>query len=39
MSVRTVPNILAVAVFVALGFPPANAQQHQKPQPPQREQM
>ncbi len=33
MSIRTVPYILAAAVFVAFGFPPANAQQ--KPQPPQ----
>jgi N-acyl homoserine lactone hydrolase len=33
MSMRTVPYILAAAVFVAFGFPPANAQQ--KPQPPQ----
>ena len=33
MSVRTVPFILAAAVFVAPGFPAANAQQ--KPQPPQ----
>jgi glyoxylase-like metal-dependent hydrolase (beta-lactamase superfamily II) len=33
MSVRTVPCILAAAVFMASGFPAANAQQ--KPQPPQ----
>jgi len=33
MSVRTVPFILAAAVFMASGFPAANAQQ--KPQPPQ----
>ncbi len=33
MSIRTVPCILAAAVFMAFGFPPANAQQ--KPQPPQ----
>jgi len=33
MSVRTVPFILAAAVFVAPGFPAANAQQ--KTQPPQ----
>src|SRR5712671_4075199 len=33
MSIRTVPAILAAAVFMAFGFPPANAQQ--KPQPPQ----
>src|SRR5436190_17178782 len=33
MSVRTVPCILAAAVFMALGFSAANAQQ--KPQPPQ----
>ena len=33
MSIRTVPYILAAAVFVAFGFPSANAQQ--KPQPPQ----
>jgi hypothetical protein len=33
MSVRTVPCILAAAVFMAFGFPPADAQQ--KPQPPQ----
>ncbi len=33
MSVRTVPFILAAAVFIASGFPAANAQQ--KPQPPQ----
>jgi N-acyl homoserine lactone hydrolase len=35
MSIRIAPCILATAVFVAFGFPPANAQQHQKPQPPQ----
>src|SRR5450755_2049451 len=35
MSIRIVPAILAAAVSVALGFPPANAQQPQKPQPPQ----
>jgi N-acyl homoserine lactone hydrolase len=35
MSIRIVPAILAAAVFVAFGFPPASAQQHQKPQPPQ----
>ena len=33
MSIRIVPAILAAAVSVAFGFPPANAQQ--KPQPPQ----
>ena len=33
MSVRTVPFILAAAVFMASGFPAANAQQ--RPQPPQ----
>jgi glyoxylase-like metal-dependent hydrolase (beta-lactamase superfamily II) len=33
MSVRTVPFILAAGVFIASGFPAANAQQ--KPQPPQ----
>ena len=33
MSVRTVPCILAAAVFTAFGVPAANAQQ--KPQPPQ----
>src|SRR5882672_11835953 len=33
MSIRIVPAILAAAVLVAVGFPPANAQQ--KPQPPQ----
>jgi N-acyl homoserine lactone hydrolase len=33
MSIRTVPYILAAAVLVAFGFPPADAQQ--KPQPPQ----
>src|SRR3984885_10011258 len=35
MSIRIVPAILAAAVSVAFGFPPANAQQPQKPQPPQ----
>jgi len=35
MSIRTMPYILTAAVFVAFGFPPANAQQPQKPQPPQ----
>src|SRR6516225_8141954 len=35
MSIRIVPAILAAAVSVAFGFPPANAQQAQKPQPPQ----
>jgi N-acyl homoserine lactone hydrolase len=35
MSIRIVPAILAAAVSVALGFPLANAQQPQKPQPPQ----
>ena len=34
MSIRIVSAILA-AVCVCLGFPPANAQQPQKPQPPQ----
>jgi glyoxylase-like metal-dependent hydrolase (beta-lactamase superfamily II) len=34
MSIRIVPAILAAAVSVAF-FPPANAQQPQKPQPPQ----
>ena len=33
MSIRTVPHILAAALCVAFGFPPATAQQ--KPQPPQ----
>jgi N-acyl homoserine lactone hydrolase len=33
MSIRTVPAILAAAVFAAFGFTPADAQQ--KPQPPQ----
>jgi N-acyl homoserine lactone hydrolase len=33
MSIRIVPAMLAAAVFVAFGFPTANAQQ--KPQPPQ----
>ncbi|HEX4594876.1 MAG TPA: hypothetical protein VH157_11405, partial [Bryobacteraceae bacterium] len=31
MSIRTMPNILAAVVFVAFGFPPANAQQKQQP--------
>src|SRR6266853_6809851 len=35
MSIRIVPAILAAAVSVAFSFPPANAQQPQKPQPPQ----
>jgi hypothetical protein len=35
MSIRIAPAILAAAVFVAFGFPPAMAQQPQKPQPPQ----
>jgi glyoxylase-like metal-dependent hydrolase (beta-lactamase superfamily II) len=35
MSIRMAPAILAAAVFVAFGFPPANAQRPQKPQPPQ----
>src|SRR5437016_12949134 len=35
MSIRIVPAILAAAVSVVFGFPPANAQQPQKPQPPQ----
>src|SRR5882762_10219718 len=35
MSIRIVPAILAAAVSVAFGFPPANAQQPQKPQLPQ----
>jgi N-acyl homoserine lactone hydrolase len=35
MSIRIVPAILAAAVSVAFGFSPANAQQPQKPQPPQ----
>src|SRR5579871_6446830 len=35
MSIRTAPCILVAAVFMAFGFPPANAQPHQKPQPPQ----
>jgi glyoxylase-like metal-dependent hydrolase (beta-lactamase superfamily II) len=34
MSIRIVPAILAAAVSVAFGLPPANAQQPQKPQPP-----
>ena len=33
MSIRTVPAILAAAMFVALGSPSVDAQQ--KPQPPQ----
>jgi glyoxylase-like metal-dependent hydrolase (beta-lactamase superfamily II) len=33
MSIRTVPYMLAAALFVAFGVPPATAQQ--KPQPPQ----
>jgi len=35
MSIRIVPAILAAAMSVAFGFPPANAQQPQGPQPPQ----
>jgi N-acyl homoserine lactone hydrolase len=35
MSIRMVPAILAAAVSMALGLPPANAQQPGKPQPPQ----
>ena len=35
MPNRIVPAILAAALSVAFGFPPANAQQPQKPQPPQ----
>jgi len=35
MSIRIVSAILAAAVSVAFGFAPANAQQPQKPQPPQ----
>src|SRR5207249_11974823 len=35
MSIRIVPAILAAAVSVAFGFAPANAQQPQRPQPPQ----
>ena len=35
MSIRIIPAILAAAMFMAFGFPPANAQQPQKPQPPQ----
>src|SRR6267143_3846052 len=35
MSIRIVPAILAAAVSVAFGFPSANAQQPQRPQPPQ----
>src|SRR5258708_38158935 len=35
MSIRIVPAILAAAVSVAFGFPPADAQQPQGPQPPQ----
>src|SRR5260370_36413268 len=35
MSIRIVPAILRAAVPVASGCPPANAQQPQKPQPPQ----
>src|SRR5712671_810525 len=35
MPIRTVPCILTAAVLMAFGFPPANAQQPQKPQPPQ----
>jgi N-acyl homoserine lactone hydrolase len=35
MSIRTVLCVLTAAVSMVFGFPPANAQQHQKPQPPQ----
>ena len=35
MSIRIVPAIVAAAVSVAFGFPPASAQQPAKPQPPQ----
>src|ERR1700731_1602500 len=35
MSIRIVPAILAAAMSVAFGFPPANAQQPQQPQSPQ----
>ena len=35
MSIRIVPAILAAALSVALNFPSANAQQPQRPQPPQ----
>jgi hypothetical protein len=35
MSIRILPAILAAAMSVAFGFPPANAQQPQGPQPPQ----
>src|SRR5258705_5001768 len=35
MRILFVPAILAAVVSVASGFPPANAQQPQKPQPPQ----
>jgi N-acyl homoserine lactone hydrolase len=35
MSIRIVPAILAAAAFAAFAFAPANAQQHEKPQPPQ----
>jgi hypothetical protein len=35
MSIRIVPAILAAAVSVAFGFPPANAQPPRGPQPPQ----
>src|ERR1700676_5224176 len=35
MSIRIVPAILPAAVSVAVGFPSANAQQPQRPQPPQ----
>ena len=33
MPIRIVPAILAVALSVVFGFPPANAQQPQRPQP------
>ena len=35
MSIHIVPAILAAAVSVAFGFPPASAQQPQRPQLPQ----
>ena len=35
MSIRIVPAVLAAALSVALNFPPAFAQQPQRPQPPQ----
>jgi N-acyl homoserine lactone hydrolase len=35
MSIRIVPAVLAAAISMAIGFPTANAQQPQNPQPPQ----